>query len=92
MGERITEVLKQPAHAPVRAGCQVAVIYAVTGGYLDHIPVEGISHAEQRLYTYLEHHERDLLEGIEANRYSEKEIKNTLQRVLKEWKEQDREQ
>ena len=92
LGERITEVLKQPAHAPVRAGCQVAVIYAVTNGYLDHVPVEALPQAEQRLYAYLERHKRDLLEGIEADRYGEKEVKNALRRVLEEWREQDREQ
>ncbi|MBQ8740072.1 MAG: F0F1 ATP synthase subunit alpha, partial [Clostridia bacterium] len=35
LGERIVEVLKQNRNSPVSVGCQVAIIYAVTKGWLD---------------------------------------------------------
>ncbi len=46
LGERIVEVLKQKRNAPVSAGCQVAIVYAVIHGYLDHVPVTGVHEYE----------------------------------------------
>lgn len=40
LGERIVEVLKQKRNAPVRVGCQVAIVYAVINGYLNDVPVK----------------------------------------------------
>ena len=37
LGERIVEVLKQDRNSPVRVGCQVAIVYAVTHGFLNHV-------------------------------------------------------
>ncbi|MDE7094198.1 MAG: F0F1 ATP synthase subunit alpha, partial [Oscillospiraceae bacterium] len=42
MGERIVEVLKQDRNAPLPVELQVCIIYAVTKGYLNEIPVEKI--------------------------------------------------
>ena len=50
LGERIVEVLKQKRNSPVSAGCQVAIIYAVTHGYLDNIEVKDVRDYETRLY------------------------------------------
>ncbi len=38
-GKRIVEVLKQGQYAPLGVGTQVAVLYAVTKGYLDKYDV-----------------------------------------------------
>ena len=37
-GERTVEVLKQPQYQQVKVENQVAIIYAVTNGYLDEVP------------------------------------------------------
>src|SRR5512147_1761527 len=39
-GARTVEVLKQPQYAPMAVEHQVMIIFAVTNGYLDDIPVE----------------------------------------------------
>ena len=54
LGERIVEVLKQKRHAPVSTGCQVAIVYAVIHGYLDHVPVTGVHEYEVTLYDKLQ--------------------------------------
>ena len=41
-GKRIIEVLKQPVFSPMPLEKQVTILYAVTNGYLDDIPVEKI--------------------------------------------------
>ncbi len=66
LGERIVEVLKQPRNAPIRAGAQVAIVYAVINGYLDAVPVNKVKAYEKRLYDTLEHEYRPWLERIEG--------------------------
>ncbi len=74
LGERIVEVLKQPRQQPVRPGCQVAVIYAVTEGYLNDVPVNRVQEWEKQLYVYLEEHCTPLLERIEQGYYEDEDV------------------
>ncbi|MGB3906189.1 MAG: F0F1 ATP synthase subunit alpha, partial [Anaerolineae bacterium] len=39
-GQRLTEVLKQPQYEPVPLDHQVVLIYAVTNGYADEVPID----------------------------------------------------
>ena len=65
LGERIVEVLKQGRNAPVRVGCQVAIVYAVINGYLNDVPVKAVEEYEQNLYEMLENQYEALLERFE---------------------------
>ncbi|MBO4432283.1 MAG: F0F1 ATP synthase subunit alpha [Clostridia bacterium] len=85
LGERIVEVLKQKRNSPVRVGCQVAIIYAVTNGYLDSVPVDKVKDYEARLYETLENKAGDLLVSLEAGNFDQKEI-DGLKKVLEEMK------
>ncbi|MBR3996155.1 MAG: F0F1 ATP synthase subunit alpha, partial [Clostridia bacterium] len=76
LGERIVEVLKQGRSAPVRAGCQVAIVYAVTNGYLDNVEVTKISEYEKNLYTLLETKYKNLLERFEEGYYEDEDEEN----------------
>ncbi|MBE7057444.1 MAG: F0F1 ATP synthase subunit alpha [Ruminococcaceae bacterium] len=81
LGERIVEVLKQGKNSPVRVGCQVAIVYAVTKGYLDHVAVKDVREYEARLFAKLENEKASWLEKIEAGLYDqalEDELKATL--------------
>ena len=82
MGERIVEVLKQGRNSPVRAGCQVAIVYAVTKGYLDDIPVNKVKDYEKKLYEKLEHEYLPWLERIESGSW-EKSDRAELKEILK---------
>ena len=42
-GQRLRELLKQPASTPRRVEEQVALIYAGTNGYLDNLPVSSVT-------------------------------------------------
>ncbi len=83
LGERIVEVLKQKRNAPVRVGCQVAIIYAVIHGYLDRIPVEEVQHYETQLYELLQTEYTDLLERFEAGFYEDSDVQK-LQQALED--------
>ena len=83
LGERIVEVLKQGRNAPIRVGCQVAIVYAVIHGYLNDIPVSQVKAYERALYELLENKYADLLARIEANYWEEQDIE-ALQAALDE--------
>ncbi|MEZ4422907.1 MAG: F0F1 ATP synthase subunit alpha [Gemmatimonadota bacterium] len=63
-GQRTIEVLKQPQYQPMPVENQVAIIYAVTNGYLDSVPVEDVRAWETGFHDYLAAHEPQLLSGI----------------------------
>ena len=83
LGERIVEVLKQGRNAPVRVGCQVAIVYAVINGFLDKVAVKDVHEYEKRLFAKLENEKGNWLSRIEAGFY-EKEDEEELRSVLSE--------
>jgi F-type H+-transporting ATPase subunit alpha len=83
LGERIVEVLKQGRNAPVRVGCQVAIVYAAIKGYLDNVEVKDVHEFESNLFAKLENEKGDWLRRIEAGHYDE-EDEQELVALLKE--------
>jgi F-type H+-transporting ATPase subunit alpha len=51
-GKRAVEILKQPQYAPVAIIDQVVVLYALTRGYLDNVPIPKIKLFEEGLKEY----------------------------------------
>ena len=74
LGERIVEVLKQKRNAPVRVGCQVAIIYAVINGYLNEVPVNRVAAYEVQLYERLESQYERLLERFEQGYFEDEDV------------------
>lgn len=85
-GQRITEVLKQEQYKPMPVGNQVAVVYAVTNGYLDDIALDKIKDAENKLHQFLGIQYKDLLKKIEAAKDFEKEVEKDLKKAIEEFK------
>src|SRR5699024_1778067 len=67
-GERTVEVLKQGLHEPLRVEKQVMIIYALTKGFLDDIPVADITRFESEFHVWLDEHQNDLLKEIRETR------------------------
>lgn len=63
-GKLTVEVLKQPAHKPVPVSVQVILLFALTHGYLEDIPVDQVKHYEEQLRDYLEATHSDVLSVI----------------------------
>jgi F-type H+/Na+-transporting ATPase subunit alpha len=63
-GARVVEILKQPQFAPVPVEEQICVIWAVTNGKLDDIPVGDVRRFEEGLREYLRDRHADLLEDL----------------------------
>ncbi|MBQ7137679.1 MAG: F0F1 ATP synthase subunit alpha [Clostridia bacterium] len=75
LGARIVEVLKQGKNAPIRVGCQVAIVYAVIHGYLNDVEVKDVSAWEDRLYEKLEAENAELLARMERGEWSDDDVK-----------------
>ncbi|WP_326717751.1 F0F1 ATP synthase subunit alpha [Vagococcus jeotgali] len=52
-GKRTVEVLKQKVHEPLAVEKQVLILYALTHGFLDGIPVDEITRFESELFEYV---------------------------------------
>ncbi|MGM0923790.1 MAG: F0F1 ATP synthase subunit alpha [Bacillota bacterium] len=63
-GARTVEVLKQGLNKPLAVEKQVAILYALTRGFLDDIPVEDIKRFEEEYYVFLEQNHKALLDHI----------------------------
>jgi proton translocating ATP synthase, F1 alpha subunit len=63
-GRRTVEVLKQPLHEPLAVQYQVLILYALTHGFLDTVPVDDILAFESQLFDFFDMNHKDLLETI----------------------------
>jgi F-type H+/Na+-transporting ATPase subunit alpha len=77
-GARLVEVLKQPQYKPVPVEQQVAIIYAVTNGYLDDVKVQDIRQWERDLLEYLEASHPQVLKDIQTRKALDEDITNRL--------------
>ena len=83
LGQRVVEVLKQSRNSPIRAGAQVAIVYAVINGYLDEIAINKIKKYEQDLYEHLERKYQPWLERIESGSWEQSDVEE-LKAILQE--------
>ncbi len=83
LGRRIVEVLKQKRNAPVRVGCQVAIVYSVINGYLNDVDTDKVSAYEQELFNLLERDYENLLERFESNYYEDEDVETLKEALIK---------
>ena len=67
-GRRTVEILKQKLHAPLPVEKQVLILYALTHGFLDTIPVNRILEFETSLFDFIESQHAELLTTIRTTK------------------------
>ncbi|WJY26504.1 MULTISPECIES: F0F1 ATP synthase subunit alpha [Sporosarcina] len=67
-GYRTVEVLKQDLHKPLKVEYQVVILYALTRGFLDDIPVKDIQRFESEIDMWLESNHTNILETIRTTK------------------------
>jgi F-type H+-transporting ATPase subunit alpha len=82
-GYRVMEVLKQDESDPYPVEDQVVVIFAVTRGLMDKIPVPKIRDFEKKLLEYLKESHPEILKSIATKKVIENET--ALESVIKEY-------
>jgi F-type H+-transporting ATPase subunit alpha len=85
-GARTVEVLKQPQYAPVPVEKQVAIIYAVTNGYLDDVEVARIRKWEADFLGYLASSHPGILEGIRTKKALDDDLTARLKAAIASFK------
>lgn len=79
-GARITEVLKQPQYQPLPLADEVIVLYAVSNGFVDALPVETLSDYKEKLIRFMRGTKSDIVDDIT----SKKAIDDDLDAKLRE--------
>jgi F-type H+-transporting ATPase subunit alpha len=85
-GARLVEVLKQPQYQPVPVERQVAIIYAVTNGYLDDVDVKHIRKWERDFLEYLASAPGAVLDGIRAKKVLDDGLTSGLKAAIAAFK------
>lgn len=85
-GQRITEVLKQPQYAPMSLDKEITILYAVTNGYLDDVPVEKISAFEQSFHLFIETNHPEINQYISTDKEIKTETEEKLKSAISEFK------
>jgi len=86
-GQRIQEILKQPQYVPMSLAQEVTILYAVTNGYLDDIPVEKIVRAEQDFHRFMETSHPEILKTIESDNDIKEKTEEALKEAIKQFKQ-----
>ena len=81
-GARTVELLKQPQFQPMPVEQQVVVIFAVTNGYLDEVPVADIKEWERGFREYIVAEYPQVTGGIKKEKLLSKEIEADLRRAI----------
>ncbi|APZ48544.1 F0F1 ATP synthase subunit alpha [Jeotgalibaca sp. PTS2502] len=63
-GHRTVEVLKQDLHKPIAVENQIVILYALTHGFLDTVPVRDLKRFEKELFNYMNISHSSLMKHI----------------------------
>jgi F-type H+-transporting ATPase subunit alpha len=83
-GKRIVEILKQDQFKPLPVELQVVVLFAVTRGYLDSVPVDKIKKIEEEIILSFQGEHKDLALQIKNLGDLTNELTNLLDSALKQ--------
>jgi F-type H+-transporting ATPase subunit alpha len=63
-GRRTVEVLKQPLHEPLAVEKQVLILYALTHGFIDNVPIDDVIRYQNELFEFFDNNQSELLKVI----------------------------
>jgi F-type H+-transporting ATPase subunit alpha len=86
-GQRLTEVLKQPQYEPVPLDHQVMLIYAVTNGYADNIPLDKMIEWAEGLLRFMDSVHPEIGRVVMETEQLDEETESKLCEILLEYDE-----
>jgi F-type H+-transporting ATPase subunit alpha len=87
-GLRSQEVLKQPQYAPFGLAQEVTIIYALTNGFLDDVPIEKVRTWESEFHRFMETAHPEVLETVMKEKALSDATINSLRAAIDEFKKQ----
>ena len=85
-GARTVEVLKQGQYQPMPVEQQVMIIFAVTNGFLDDVPVAQVREWERGFHEFIAARFPQIGERIRTEKTLSKETEGDLRRGIEEYK------
>ena len=85
-GRRTVEVLKQPQYASMGVEQQVMIIYAVTNGFIDDVPVAKVREWEAGFHAYMGAKFPQVGDAIRKEKVLSKETEATLKQAIDAYK------
>ncbi|KKR21633.1 MAG: ATP synthase subunit alpha [Parcubacteria group bacterium GW2011_GWE2_39_37] len=86
-GRRTVEILKQGQYEPMSVEHQVAIIYALTNGFLDDVAVEQIKAWEDGFHKYLDSQAKEVINLITEKKELSEEVIAGIEKAVKDFKE-----
>lgn len=85
-GQRMVEVLKQPAFSPLPVEKQALIIFAGNQGYLDDMDASNVVRFEAELYPFIEASYPQIFENIRSAKKIDDETDALMKKALEEFK------
>ena len=86
-GTRIIEILKQDQYQPMSIFDQMVLIFVVTQGFLDDLPVESIRSFEQKFLHFMQIEGRSFYRRLEESKFLDKGLTEELTMLITRFKE-----
>ncbi len=81
------EVLKQLQYSPIRTEHQVVVLYALTKGYMDEVPLNKIKEFESGLIEYSEENAKTFYKEVTGSKMWTDKGEEELKKVIANFKD-----
>ena len=81
-GQRLRELLKQPASSPKSVEQQVAIIYAGTNGFLDELEVSQVSSFVSELEDYITTKDTKFFDAVKSSKKMDDEAEGFLKEAI----------
>jgi F-type H+-transporting ATPase subunit alpha len=86
-GQRSTQLLKQPQYSPLPLEKEITILYALTNGHLDDVPVDKVTAFETDLHKFMETNHPEIGKDIASARDISPENEEALKKAIAEFKQ-----
>ncbi|MDO8615126.1 MAG: F0F1 ATP synthase subunit alpha [Dehalococcoidia bacterium] len=87
LGQRLTEILKQPQFQPLTLGQEVSIIYAGVNGLLNDVPAPKVRAFEEAFHRFMDSNHPQVLKSIEEKKALEPDTEEKLKAAVQQCKE-----
>ncbi len=86
-GQRSTQLLKQPQYSPLPLEKEIVILYALTNGLLDDVPVGKVTDFETDLHKFMETNHPEIGKSIASAKDISPETEEALKKAIAEFKQ-----
>lgn len=86
-GRRTMEILKQGQYEPMSVEHQVAILYALTNGFIDDVAVDKIKEWENDFHKYLDAQAKKTISLVKEKKELSEDVVKAIEKSIKEFKE-----